>query len=64
MTSHRNLIGSGKLYDLQEVKSSLRFILLEALGKDAVLEDLKEKEDTWRTRLGSWDPEGLNLKED
>ena len=64
MTSHSNLTGPGKLYGLEEVKSSLRLILLEALGKESALEDLRVLEDTWRTRLESWAPGGLNIKED
>ena len=39
-------------------------LLPEALGKESALEDLRVLEDTWRTRLESWAPGGLNIKED
>ena len=42
----------------------MKFTLLESLGPDADLQDLKKKEDVWRTRLESWDPIGLNVRED
>ena len=62
--AHKNLKGAEKLYDLEEVKSAFKLILIEALGKDAELEELKKKEDLWRTRLESWAPMGLNVRED
>ena len=52
------------LYDLDEVRSALKFTLLESLGENADLNELKKKEDTWRTRLESWVPIGLNVRED
>ena len=64
ITAHSDLSGPGKLRELEEVKSSLRFILLEALGRDAALKDLRALEDVWRTRLESWAPAGLNSRED
>ena len=62
--NHRELVGVHSLYDLTEVKSALRFTLLESLGQNADLNELKKKEDMWRTRLESWAPTGLNVKED
>ena len=62
--SHSDLTGPGKLVELEEVKSSLKLILLEALGKNAELKDLRALEDVWRTRLESWAPAGLNSRED
>ena len=61
---HDHLVGAHTLYDLDEVKSSLKFILLESLGGEASLEDLKFKENIWRNRLESWAPLGLNTRND
>ena len=61
---HNELVGEDKLYDLAEVRAAMKFTLLESLGPDADLEDLKKKEDIWRTRLESWAPIGLNVRED
>ena len=62
--NHREFIGADKLYEVKEVKAALRFILLESLGYEATLEELKRKEDIWRNRLDSWAPLGLNTRED
>ena len=62
--NHRELVGVHSLYDLTEVRSALRFTMLESLGQNADLNELKKKEDMWRTRLESWAPTGLNVKED
>ena len=61
---HNELVGEDKLYDLAEVRAAMKFTLLESLGPDADLQDLKKKEDIWRTRLESWAPIGLNVRED
>ena len=61
---HNELVGEDKLYDLAEVRAAMKFTLLESLGPDADLEDIKKKEDIWRTRLESWAPIGLNVRED
>ena len=61
---HRNFIGADKLFKTEEVRASFKFILLESLGEESQIEDLKKKEDTWRTRLDSWAPSGLNTRED
>ena len=61
---HKNLIGEDKLYDVTEVKGAFKYILLEALGPHCHLDDLKKREDIWRTRLESWYPVGLNKKDD
>ena len=62
--NHKELLGADKLYELAEVKSALRFTLLESLGRDADLEDVKSREGVWRTRLESWVPLGLNVRDD
>ena len=62
--NHKELLGADKLYELGEVKSALRFTLLESLGKDAELEEVKVREGVWRTRLESWVPLGLNVRDD
>ena len=64
MKHHKNLIGEDKLYDVTEVKGAFKYILLEALGPHCHLDDLKKREDIWRTRLESWYPVGLNKKDD
>ena len=64
VTNHNELVGADKLYDLQEVRKAFQFILLESLGDAAYLDDLKKKEDLWRTRLESWAPVGLNVRHD
>ena len=64
VTNHKELVGVNMLYDLDEVRSALKFTLLESLGENADLNELKRKEDTWRTRLESWAPSGLNIRED
>ena len=63
-TQHKHLLGSDKLKTVAEVKSGFKFTLLESLGPDGSLEELKRREDVWRTRLDSWAPAGLNTKED
>ena len=62
--NHKELLGADKLYELAEVKSALRFTLFESLGRDADLEDVKSREGVWRTRLESWVPLGLNVRDD
>ena len=64
VSNHKELVGADKLYDLQEVKQAFKFILLESLGNDKHLDDLKKREDLWRTRLESWAPVGLNVRHD
>ena len=61
---HKLLLGDRKLMDLKEIKSSFKLTLLEALGDNGTLEELKEKEEIWRNRLESWAPVGLNTRED
>ena len=62
--NHKNLIGQDKLYDLKEVKAAFKYTLLEALGPGCQLDELKKREDVWRTRLESWYPVGLNKRDD
>ena len=64
VNNHKELVGADTLYDLGEVRSAFKFTLLESLGENADLNELKKKEDTWRTRLESWVPIGLNVRED
>ena len=64
VSNHKELVGTDKLYDLREVKTAFKFILLEALGDEVSLEDSKKKEALWRTRLESWVPVGLNIRDD
>ena len=61
---HDELVGEVKLYDVTEVRTSLRFTLLETFGPNVNLNKLRKKEDIWRTRLESWVPAGLNVRED
>ena len=61
---HRNFIGTDRLTTTEEVRAGFKFILLESLGEEASIEDLKRKEDVWRTRLDSWAPSGLNTRDD
>ena len=61
---HKHLVGDNKLMDLKEIKSSFKLTLLEALGDNSTLEELKEREEIWRNRLESWAPVGLNTRED
>ena len=49
---------------LNALFEAFKFILLESLGEDSSLEELKKKEDVWRNRLESWAPSGLNTRED
>ena len=58
------LIGADKLSTTEEVRDAFSLILLESLGEESTLADLKKKEDTWRNRLDSWAPSGLNTRED
>ena len=62
--NHKHLVGDDKLFDVKEIRSAFKLILLEALGDDSPLEELKKKEETWRNRLESWAPVGLNTRED
>ena len=46
------------------MRDAFSLILLESLGEESTLAELKKKEDTWRNRLDSWAPSGLNTRED
>ena len=57
-------MGDDKLLEVKEIRSALKLTLLEALGDNSSLEELKKKEEIWRNRLESWAPVGLNTRED
>ena len=62
---HRDdMVGQDKLQTTADIRKSLRFTLLEALGPEGDLEELKRLEGIWRDRLESWDPVGLNTRDD
>jgi hypothetical protein len=64
-TLHKdNMVGKGKLFTTEDVQQNLTFSLLESIGEDGNSEDLKALEETWRDRLQSWSPLGLNTRED
>ena len=58
------MVGEGKLFTTKDVKQNLTFSLLESIGEDGNSEDLNALEETWRDRLQSWSPLGLNTRED
>ena len=64
VAKHKHLLGEDKLYELGDVKTAFKFILLEALGPSGSIDELKKKEAIWRTRLESWAPIGLNTRDD
>ena len=61
---HRHLVGSDKLRTTEEIKNTFKFTLLESLGSNCQFELLKKREDVWRTRLDTWAPVGLNVRDD
>ena len=64
VAKHKHLVGENKLYEVDEVKVAFKLILLEALGPNISLDELKKKEGVWRTKLESWAPIGLNTRDD
>ena len=59
-----SLVGVDKLRSAEEVRRTFKFTLIESLGQDCELDLLKQREEVWRTRLESWVPVGLNVKDD
>jgi len=58
------MVGKTKLRAVDEIKSLLKFTLVDCLGDDGSQEELKKLEDRWRDRLSSWAPLGLNTRDD
>ena len=64
-TSHREeMVGQGKLMSAEEIKKMMTFVLLESVGQNGSQEELKKLENVWRDRLQSWQPLGLNTRDD
>ena len=61
---HREMVGATKLTGTDEVKSKIKFTLLQSVGLSAGDEELKKLENKWRDKLQSWAPLGLNTKDD
>ena len=62
---HRgSMVGKTKLRGVEEIKSFLKFTLVDCVGENGSQEELKKLEDRWRDRLTSWAPLGLNTRED
>ena len=61
---HREMVGATKLTGTDEVKSKIKFTLLQSVGLSAGDEELKKLENKWRDKLQSWAPMGLNTKDD
>ena len=49
-----------KLSNSTDIKEQLKFTILES----GTPESLEELEETWRNRLKTWAPHGLNTRED
>ena len=58
------MVGVGKLVTTEDIMKQLTFTLLESVGEQGGLEDLKVLEGRWRDKLQSWAPLGLNTKDD
>ena len=58
------MVGDTKLANSDNVKSLLKFTLLQSVGVDGSAEDLASLEEDWRNRLQCWAPVGLNVRED
>ena len=58
------MVGATKLNNSDDVKSFLKFTLLESVGVNGSAEDLALLEEVWRNRLQCWAPVGLNVRED
>ena len=62
---HKNsMVGRNKLMKVDEIKSFLKFTLVDSLGENCSADDMKKLEDRWRDRLTSWAPLGLNTRDD
>ena len=59
---HQLLVG--KLTISSDIKEQLIFTLLESVGPNGSEAALEQLEETWRTKLLSWAPSGLNTRED
>ena len=53
-----------KLTLSDDIREQLTFILLESVGPEGTEAVLEQLEETWRNRLLSWAPSGLNSRED
>ena len=63
--SHRKeMVGPGKIVSAVDIKNMLTFVLLESVGENGSLAELKDLECKWRDRLQSWYPLGLNTRDD
>ena len=59
---HRHLVD--KLTLSSDIKEQFIFTLLESVGPNGSEAALEQLEETWRTKLLSWAPSGLNTRED
>ena len=59
-----SMVGPGKLSASGDIKSLLKFTLLESVGPHGSPETLEIVEEQWRNKLQSWAPNGLNSRED
>ena len=62
---HRDrMVGTEKLRNSTDIKSNLQFTILQSVGLDGTEDELELIEEHWRSRLKSWAPFGLNIRED
>ena len=59
---HQDL--ADKLTISSDIKEQFIFTLLESVGPDGSEVALEQLEETWRNKLLSWAPSGLNTRED
>ena len=58
------MVGDTKLTNSDNVKSLMKFTLLESVGEKGSAEDLASMEEKWRNRLQCWAPVGSNVRDD
>ena len=58
------MVGPRALFDSEELKQHIKFILLESFEESANPERLEKAEEYWRNTLSTWAPNGLNTRED
>ena len=58
------MVGLDKLVANEDIRKQLSLTLLESVGDQGGVEELKRLEGVWRDRLQSWTPLGLNTRND